>query len=96
MGIYFYFVNTRTKTMNRKPLFEPNYFGIYWYATLHLSSEEEQLEAFRTVIELNEDWLETDTILAIPDSDYYGIQYDEGVLSHVPYEETRMYNRNDL
>lgn len=80
--------------MNKQPLFEPNYFSIYWCSGFHKWSEEEQLEEFRRVIELNPDWLPTDTILACPDSDCYGIRYDEGVLSYVAYEETRMYNED--
>ena len=59
---------------------------LYWYASFHCYSEEEQIETFQHVIESKDDWLETDTIIAYPDSDGYCIQYSDGVISRIPYE----------
>lgn len=86
MGVYYYFKNERTGETNKKALFG-EYFAIYWYAKFDTCDEEEQITIFKRLIEANEDWLETDVIIATPDSDALMYRYLE---SEVTVEATNI------
>lgn len=96
MGVYYYFINTRTKERNEKPI--PGFGQCSWVAKLEYMENIEQI--FKSVIEINPDWLATDIIRACPDYEYHTIiVYENGNLTYetmkiedVCYESEEQYN----
>ena len=81
MGQWFYFKNTTLNVSNKHALRGND---ITWISNLHHFDNDEIIEEFKTVIELN-GWNLTDKIIASGDSDDY-IIFKEGILtlySHV-------------
>lgn len=80
MGVYYYFVNTRTGATNEHPI--PGHGKCSFVAKL--DSIDIDLKAlFQSVISVNNDWLLTDVIMACPDYEYHKtIVYKDGVISY--------------
>lgn len=81
MGVYYYFINQRTKSMNKTPI-DPG-SEIYWYAKFDYYTETEQIEVFQRVISINPSWLTTDVIAACPDDGSgRNIVYSNGLVTY--------------
>jgi hypothetical protein len=83
MGVYYYFVNTRTNSTNEQPI--PGY-------NLHFIAKfDGEEETFKAVLSVNPDWLPTDVIKAYPDYPYYSIYvYNNDVVTVEGYDEENM------
>jgi|SRR5579862_9507374 len=79
MGVYYFFINTRTNTVNEQPI--PGYEPCTHIAKLDsLDVNLEQI--FQSVISANHDWLPTDIITAWPDYPYHDqFTYDNGAIT---------------